>query len=97
MLQLKYVNYKILVGCPEFDFKQIKGSSLFQRVYTGAGFHTTTYSMGTGLPPLTVKGPGCQADYPPSSRIKVKKEWSHNPSPPICLHGTYTDYLVYFY
>jgi hypothetical protein len=28
MLQLKYVNYKILVGCPEFDFKQIKGFSI---------------------------------------------------------------------
>jgi len=74
MLQLKYVNYKILVGCPEFDFKQIKGFSLFQRVHTGSGFHTSSYSMGTGRPPLRVKCPGCEADHPLSSRIKVKNE-----------------------
>jgi len=97
MLQLKYVNYKIFVGCPEFDFKQIKGFSLFQRVHTGSGIHTSSYSKGIGLPPLRVKCPGSEADYPPSSRIKVKNEWSYNPSPPICLHGTYTDYLAYFY
>jgi hypothetical protein len=37
MLQLKYVNYKILVGFPEFDFKHVKGVSLFQKVHTGPG------------------------------------------------------------
>ena len=85
-----------MVGCPELESKQINGFSLFQRVQTGSGVHTSTYSMGTVLRPLRAKRPGCEADYPTSSRIKVKKEWSYNPSPPICLHGTYTNYLVFF-
>jgi hypothetical protein len=52
MARLKYVNYKILVACPELSFKQTKGFPLFQRVHSDSGVHTDSYSKGTGLPPL---------------------------------------------
>ena len=54
------------------------------------------YSVGTGLLSLGVKWPGCEVNHSPSSKTKVKNEWSYTCSPSIRLHAVDNENYFFF-
>jgi hypothetical protein len=44
-----------------------------------------------------VQRPGCEADHSPASSTEVKNEWRCTSTPPICLHGTYREFIYTFF
>ena len=69
-----------------------RGKRLFTHldsVQTGSGAHPASYSVRTWVLSggREVKQSEREVSHSPPSRAKVKNEWTHTSTPPICLHG----------
>lgn len=87
MLELKYVNYKILVGCPEFDFRQIKRFFSSPKS-SNRLWGLASYSMGTGFLAWQWSTRGVKL----TAHLHLESRLRRNGATTLI-----TDYLVYFY
>jgi len=74
-----------------------RADSLLQHIQTCCGPTQPPYSVGTGLLSLGVKWPGCEVNHLPSSKTKVKNEWSYSCAPSICLHAVDSENCTFFF
>jgi hypothetical protein len=66
-----------------------KDLSLLKNFQTGSGDLPASYSVGTRVPSLGGKRPGCHTDHSPSNGAEFKNKWISTSTTPICLYCVY--------